>query len=301
MRLYSLLLGCFLAAAIAAAKNNTAKAQSSPIDSLKRVYSYEVCKQFINYSTKNINNVHPVVQHFPLYFKQIDTSHYYILPDYKIFNHNYGGGLNVDIKENDTYKSLKMCRRSLDSMTISICQTLMNDSSYRHIADKIINHSIDSVSGFNLLSEIEHNIRESQTQYKYKIRRKNQWTDRANTGHLYVPSVNGSTSGSHSTGRTINHGAFGGMTKMYAPNISAIPLSPVTSSKTKTSYITEYISYLNKANLASLRVILSDHIRRGVPIDISWIPEQALAEIEATKPVRQLKKQIKVLEKQQKQ
>ena len=67
---------------------------------------------------------------------------------------------------------------------------------------------------------------------------------------------------------------------------------------TEMSYMDEYIEILKHTNRASLLIIMDDHIRRGVPIDISWIPEQTLAEIEATKPVRRLKKQIKALEKQ---
>ena len=277
------------------------------IDSLKKEYTYRVLKEYcdtentefirINKTPRNYYRpldkfkLFPICKIYPKYFHSVDPK--YILPNYPMFGYAYGSpdktAIISNIHWNDTVIA---CRAVADSLLKEIYTFLSQDSVYHNIVMQIKqNYGTNNTELYTELRNTELRIRHTTTQYHTVD--VNQWKD---------PDKRKSFM--HNPQRPYNqHLNLEGQQGFGIPNFatdSRQPLGYVTEWRQLT-YYDRYLMALQRANFASLRVILDDHIRRGVPIDISWIPEQTLAEIEATKPVRQLKKQIKALEKQQEQ
>ena len=273
-----------------ATKNPTSQTPNTSLDSLKKMYSYEVCKQYLffnqqNHSTNELTTSFPIVRFFPQYFEPISSK--IIWPDYTCFTSDYGCPIRIRVKkENQIHDLLAESRQSLDSVSKVITNIFYSDSIYRRIAtDK----TLPDLEKNNLLKKEEKRIRMTASEIIY--------TDSPKRTDFYHQAGKYYKIKKVSPYENYRHEYNNG--EPVVNNFRVI--KNLNRRKQYISYLNHYCHSLQQANLASLSVILSDHIRRGVPIDISWIPEETLAEIDATKPVRQLKKQIKTLEKQTKQ
>ena len=311
-----LLLSIILFTAAIAAVNNTviAQPQNNRLDSLKREYSYKICREYLNIKPIRTYKIQgssytlkepiiPIAEIFPKYFTSIDTCKSIIFPDYYFFSMRYGCPLYTTSAPGHISDTLTACRNHLVTAIRQIYDIYVSNPEYMIVVDSILTKSIDYLNGVHRLKQIEQDIRSRSIKYEMVTENILQGTKYADirTGNTPIPKQSAIFHSSRVGRQTIYpDGALPGKS---ARMIATDPLLPIgfVEQWYSSSYLSDYVNELRQANLASLRVILDDHIRRGVPIDISWIPEQTLAEIEATKPVRQLKKQIKALEKQQKQ
>ena len=279
-----------------------AQPQNNRLDSLKRVSSYEVCKQYLN-NIQIPNNLDPLVKTafskpyyrlarnvyvnvyrytipiariFPEYFKHKTPD---IFPLYTYFTPEYGCPMYVKPKKTTNIsEQLDSCRTKLDSIANRIIKIMYADSAYMAIVNYAQNPKTDKKSINEFLTSEEKRIRQDHLIIKYikpsrrVIKNKHYYSVTSPHSILfngkvlsYVPGDNKPSQSNRITGLE------------YRNQIKYV------------SYIDDYHDILYNTNNCCLALILSDHIRRGVPIDISWIPEQTLAEIEATKPIRQLK------------
>ena len=256
-----------------------AQPKNDRLNSLRCQYSYCICSQYCNMKDSKL---FPIGKIFSEYFTKKDSG--YILPNYNIFSKEFGCPAKVIPAQGDCYELLTRCRAQCDSLMRQTYIILSADSAYNVIVQQIINGNIDSSDRIIRLMEAELKIRNAtSTEYSYNKTTKNS-----------IPTKPRSLDPSPSGSKTSFGKPIVPHSQWYQPQLR-YSTKQITI---RTYYIDDCVNSLLQANLASLRVILDDHIRRGVPIDISWIPEETLAEIDATKPVRQLKKQIKTLEKQ---
>ncbi len=312
---YLVLLTIAVTGSLSAQPTDTAKV--SLLDSLKREYSYEICRQFINRPLSNTTEIYACVTNcelFPItsiyseYFTRVDDPSF-ILPNSTHLSYEYGCPARTAVADGACNIQLHVARKGLKTGLRALYSALMSDAEYRDIAKTISRGKysnrakLDSLllrresiirwfssnrqaqgsgSIYDLMSTLP--IPPSATQgpllaetYDY-----NPPPHRNDMFHVPPPEtlIGFSNSG-------------GGYNSKSTRNVAKPRPSYYRS---KIPPFNNYIMSMKKANKNALRIILIDHILRGKALDVNWISWHVVQHLTNDK-LRDLETQIEALEK----
>ncbi len=270
-------------------------ADSARYDSLKKECDYETCREYIKsmkreyrkqITVDSLSFWIPIVKSYPEYFETFDNDT--VARYAKIFSPDYGCPSRVRVKAGITYNALTQSRENISNKTRRIIKSLMSDIFY---SDLVLERDTTENRNeyFNKLMSEEMRIRQKSTKTVFvSITNNKPATDKFSSKTKFYKQAGKRFVVTSS--RVLPDG-----TRQVDYASQSIPsLNKVNTRSVKVSYIDDYFIALQKANLASLHVILDDHIRRGVAIDVSWIPESTMTII-SNKKIRDLEKQINTI------
>ncbi len=270
------------------------------LDSLKREYSYEAIRSYLNFIDQRKNwdnsfisweNPIPIAQAYPGYFERRPGKN--VIHGNGFFYYKYGSPATARPKRSPAYEALTQSRRVVDSMTKVVADILMADPAYSDAinllddptADKkqirdILNNEFNRIRAANVemgyLKHIPGGPRNSLNVRYYK-----------SSGEAFSPDIT-----RDNIFILISDYARAEFLRDRNENLALSPQKSV-----EVSFMALYYSALKSANYAALRIILDDHINQKKDINIDWFPDGTMEKINNNK-LRDIQKQIKALDKQ---